>query len=48
MNNFITQFRKAKLNKMRLIYDGVNNRYLVTHSKVWQTWYKCKLIKNFK
>jgi hypothetical protein len=47
-NNFITQFRKAKANKMRLIYDANENRYLITHNKVWQTWYKCTLIFNFK
>ena len=48
MKNFITQFRKAKLGKKRLIWDGQNNRYLVTHNPVWQTWYKCKLIINFR
>lgn len=46
-NNFIKQFKKAKEGKKRLIYDGVNNRYLVTDKKHWQTWYNHKLIINF-
>lgn len=48
MKKFITQFKKAKENKMRLIWDGVNNRYLIIHSTIWQTWYNHKLIHVFK
>lgn len=46
-NNFLAQFHKAKLKRFRLIYDGVNNRYLITKHKHWQTWYKHSLIINF-
>ena len=48
MIKFITQFRKAKLNKMRLIWDEKECRYLVTHKTHWQNWSGCRLIFNFK
>ena len=48
MKTFIIQFKKAKARGMRLIYDGVENRYMVTHSPNWQNWAKHTLIKNFK
>lgn len=48
MEKFIQQFRKAKEKGMRLIWDGVNNRYLITHKKHWQNWYGCRLVKNFQ
>lgn len=48
MINFITQFRKAKAAGMRLIYDGSNKRYLITHKPHWQNWNKHTLIINFK
>lgn len=47
MKSFITQFRKAKLNKMRLIWDGQECRYLVTDKKHWQDWSGCRLIIKF-
>jgi len=47
-NNFLKQFASAKRQKKRLIYDAKEQRYLVTSSKVWQTWPKCTLIINFK
>lgn len=47
MEKFIQQFRKAKESGKRLIWDGTNERYLITDKKHWQNWYGCKLIKNF-
>ena len=47
MKTFITQFKKAKLNRFRLVYDSVNMRYLVTKHKHWQTWCGHSLIINF-
>lgn len=47
MTSFITQFRKAKASKMRLIYDQINERYLITHKTHWQTWPKHSLIIKF-
>jgi len=47
MKSFITAYRKAKLNRFRLIYDANNNRYLITKHKHWQTWQKHALIINF-
>jgi hypothetical protein len=47
MNKFIEQFRKAKEGKLRLIWDGQNERYLITNKPHWQYWPKHELIKKF-
>lgn len=47
MEKFIQQFRKAKESNKRLIWDGTNNRYLITHKKHWQNWTKHSLIIKF-
>lgn len=46
-NNFLVQFKKAKEQKKRLVYDRPGKRYMITKSKVWQTWYGHTLIINF-
>lgn len=47
MHSFITQFRKANNEGMKLIYDRVNVRYLVTHKTGWENWDGCVLVKKF-
>ena len=47
MKKFITQFRKAKERGHYLIYDKLENRYLVTGQKCWCSWYGVCLIKKF-
>ena len=46
MKSFITQFRKAKANKLMLMYDLKENRFMISNNKNWLKW--CVLIKNFK
>ena len=45
MHSFINQFRNARNKGMRLIYDTINQRYLITHKPNWQNWSGCVLIK---
>ena len=47
MKKFIIQFKKAQERKMFLMYDGMNNRYLVTKNRAWLKWPKSNLIISF-